>query len=367
MKATVKTISLKMIIVFSVAATLAMARNATAVDVYQSGADRLTTLQNNDGGWDWPLNDLNPASVSPPNTVGPIGMGLAAAYSHTGDASHLVALTKAGGLLMSKTNNFSPSDGYLAKQLDGIFGGSTYSNYVMTNYYDKLAAGTYMRANDPTLYTTASYVQAIRDSRSGSQANMAAWDIGTGLYAAQAIGAPTSDWTAGLEAEVNELNGNQYYDVLGLAGAVLGLASVHETAFDPTSGEHATAGSLQDLGDILATYQISSGGFAWNKNYVIPNDNDEAVQETSYAVLALNDLDPTRYASQIALAGGYLKSAQLGTGGWENYVGSSEGENNEITGEALWASNAVPEPSTLVLLGMGGLTALAYGWRRRRI
>ena len=154
--------------------------------------------------------------------------------------------------------------------------------------------------------------------------------------------------------------------MIGLAGAVMGLASVHETAFDPTSGEHASASSLQDLGDILASYQISSGGFAWNKNYVIPNDGDESVQETSYALLALYELDPARYAGQVASAGAYLKAVQLGTGGWEAYVGDVNGENNELTGEAMWASSAVPEPGTLTLLGMGGLGLMAYAWRRRQ-
>ena len=191
------------IAVLSVVAMMALERNAAA-DLYQSGADRLTAIQNNDGGWDWaPADDGNPASASPANTVGPIAMGLAKAYLHTGDASHLAALSKAGGLLMSKTNNFSPSDGYLAKELDSVFGGSTYADYVKANFYDKLTAGTYMRAGDATLYTTAAYVQRIRNSRSGSQANMAAWDIGTGLYAAQAIGAPTADWITGVKAEVN--------------------------------------------------------------------------------------------------------------------------------------------------------------------
>ena len=38
-----------------------------------------------------------------------------------GENDHM--LTAAGGLLLSKTNNFSPSDGYLAAKLDEIFGG----------------------------------------------------------------------------------------------------------------------------------------------------------------------------------------------------------------------------------------------------
>ena len=90
--------------------------------VFQTGADRLVGLQNNDGGWDWPLDDGNPDSTSPLNTVGPIAMGLAHAYAHTGDAAHRIALIGAGALLLSKTNNFSPSDGYLAAQLDATFG-----------------------------------------------------------------------------------------------------------------------------------------------------------------------------------------------------------------------------------------------------
>ena len=57
-----------------------------------------------------------------------------------------------------------------------------------TNFYDKLAAGTYERAAEPGVYyTTASYVQRIRDTRSGTQANMAAWDIGMGLLVHQCV------------------------------------------------------------------------------------------------------------------------------------------------------------------------------------
>ncbi len=80
----------------------------------QAGGDRLAALQNNDGGWDWPLDDGNPANASPLNTVGPIAMGLAEAYTFTGDPDHLDTLEDAGDLLLTKINNFSPSDGYLA-------------------------------------------------------------------------------------------------------------------------------------------------------------------------------------------------------------------------------------------------------------
>ncbi len=299
-------------------------------DSLQAGADRLTALQNDDGGWDWPLDDGDPTSPSPLNTVGPIAMGLSRAYQVTNDPTHYAALQKAGGLLLSKTNNFSPSDGYLAVALDNIFGGTTYTDHVKTNFYDPLANGTYDRNGAGTLYNTASYVALIRDARqSQGIPNLAAWDLGMGLVAAASIGADTAPWIAGVKAEIDELDANGYYDVIGLAGAIYGLALVNED-FDPTAGAHAAATSLADLANILVSYQISSGGFTWNSGFVSPGN--EVIQETAYAMLALNQFDSATYASQIQAAADYLKTAQLATGGWGNY-----GENNEITGEALWA------------------------------
>ncbi len=315
----------------------------------QNGAGRLTALQNDDGGWDWPLDNGNPATGSAANTIGPIGMGFAQAYSHTVDPDHLAALEDVGAFLLTKVNNFSPSDGYLAAKLDQVLGGTTYTAYVNTYFYDQLAAGTYDRNGLGTLYTTAAYVQLIRDARAGQGiANLAAWDIGMGLVGAASAGASTAEWVAGVEAEIDELDGDEYYDVIGLAGAVYGLAFVGED-FDPTAGEHASAGSLSDLAAILASYQIAGGGFAWNSNYVIPGDGNETIQETAYATMALNEVDRSGYWAEIRGAADYMRSVQLGTGGWENYVGDPEGENNEITAEALWGHTVVYDASASVI------------------
>ena len=42
----------------------ATADAAGAPPALQAGADRLSSLQNNDGGWDWQLDDGNPATGS---------------------------------------------------------------------------------------------------------------------------------------------------------------------------------------------------------------------------------------------------------------------------------------------------------------
>ena len=291
------------------------------------------------------------------NTIGPIAMGLARAYGETGDINHRNALQQSGVFLLSKTNNFSPSDGYLAAQLDSVFGGNTYRTHVMTNFYTPLANGTYNRNGAGTLYSTADYINLIRTARSGNIANLAAWDIGMGLVGAASAGAGTADWIAGVKAEIDELNGDGtvYYDVIGLAGAVYGLAFVGEN-FDPTAGEHAAASSLTDLAAILAGYQLSTGGFTWTALATTPN-SDEAIQETAYALLALNQFNSTTYRSQIINAAVYIRSVQLPTGGWEGYVGS--GENNEITAEALWAISY--EPNTIPVVIYGANTVPANG------
>jgi parallel beta-helix repeat protein len=308
-----------------------------------AGGNRLVAMQYTDGSWGWPLT----APPTYPNIIGPIAMGLAQAYQQTGNAAQRTALINAGAYLLTKDGNFSPSDGYLAAVLDRVLGVTTYTAYVKEHFYDMLASGTYQRIttpSDPTLYTTATYVARIRTSRSGDQANMAAWDIGMGLVGAASCGASTADWIAGVEAEINELDGTQYYDVIGLAGAVYGLAFVGED-FDPTAGQHAAASNLNDLAAILASYQLSTGGFTWNSQYVIENDGNEANQETAYAILALNQVNRTTYLSNIHHAADYLMSVQLGTGGWDDYPGDPAGENNELTGEALWGiSVAYPAP-----------------------
>ncbi|MCK5248279.1 hypothetical protein KAR02_15345, partial [Candidatus Bipolaricaulota bacterium] len=306
-------------------------------DAMQDGGARLEALQQNDGGWDWPLDDGDPNDPSPVNTIGPIAMGLARGYWNSGDASFQAALSDTGALLLTKTNNFSPSDGYLATMLDSVFGGSTYRDHVQANFYGPLAAGTYDRNGLGTLYSTASYVQLIRTDRAGL-GNLAEWDIGMGLVGAAACGAGTAAWIDGVKAELNEHDSNAYYDVIGLAGALYGLALVAED-FDPTTGDLASASNLNDLGDILAGYQIDNGGFAWNANYVIPNDSNETVQETGYAILALNQLGRGTYFDIIQGAADWLVAFQLGTGGWKNWDGG--GENNEVTGEAMWGIHAV--------------------------
>ncbi len=299
--------------------------------------NRLVALQHTDGGWGWYIADVS----SPLNIIGPIGMGLAQAYQESGVSGQKTSLTTAGAFLLAKTNNFSPSDGYLAAQLDKVLGGTTYTTYVKTNYYDQLAAGTYNKNGLGTLYTTASYVALIRASRSGSQANIAAWDLGIGLVGASMCGGATADWITGVEAEVNELISGNDYDVIGLAGAVYGLAFVNAT-FDPTAGSYAAANSVSDLAATLASYQISGGGFTYNSTAV--SAGNETNQETGYAILALNQVSRATYLTAIQGAATYLMSVQLGTGGWDDYVGDTYGENNELTGEAIWGIAAAYPP-----------------------
>jgi WD40 repeat protein len=57
----------------------------TSISAIPLGGKRLAQVQNNDGGWDWPLDDGNPLAGSDSETLGSIGLGLACAYNQTGD------------------------------------------------------------------------------------------------------------------------------------------------------------------------------------------------------------------------------------------------------------------------------------------
>lgn len=363
MKTLYKLLAIVMIFGLVFAALPSQAASAEAVEVNPAldlVGDRFVSLQNNDGGWDWPLDDGIKTNASPQNTISPIGMGLAQAYLHTGDTTQFTALQKVGNFLLTKTK-FTGTDYDLALMLDQILGVNTYAAFVKTNYYDKLAAGTYVR--DGVTYSTATYIPVLRAYRSGQSANLAAWDLGVQLVSAVKAGVTGAElqyWIDGVEAEVNELDDYldsdptkaMWYLTEGLAGAVWGLAYA-DVDFDPTSGYYTDANNLADLAIALANLQNGSGGFVWHPAFMLDNDQNESTQATAYAILALSEFDRAAYLSDIFDAADYLLGIQLATGGWDNYPAVSSyaasGENNEVSAEAAWAvATAYPYPEVWV-------------------
>jgi len=306
-----------------------------------AGGLRLSEVQNNDGGWDVEADDGDPNTASHTSVFGSAVLGLIQAYRVCEEPNMPGALQQAKTRFLSKTDNFVVKDGLAAAELDRLLGGADSLNHVRVNFYDKLAAGTYYDSITDANYDTGGYIHAIRVRRvEQGIANCAAWDIGVGLYGAYTCGAETSEWVSGVKAEIDELDGKYGYDVLGLAGAVLGLTAVGED-YDPQAGEHEAASSLSELGDILTGYQLPTGGFSWHNGLDIPYF-DEAVLETSYGLLALAKLNSEKYMTEISDASNFLRNIQLTTGGWENFIGF--GEENEMTGEAVRAIVAALPP-----------------------
>lgn len=150
--------------------------------------------------------------------------------------------------------------------------------------------------------------------------------------------------------------------MLGLAGGIYGLASLGVETFvlEDSGSDLYSITTIDELAEVLLSCQAENGGFSMYADYV--DDAYTGVQATAYAILALSALDAEAYADEISAAASWLESVQLSTGGWTG-AGS---ENNELTGEALWALSVVPVPTpSALLLGCLGLSAVGRLRRRR--
>jgi len=332
--------------------------------VLTAAGGRLTVLQNDDGGWDDPLDDGDPTAGTIPGSSGVVGLGLAVTYPFGAGANRLDALERTGVLLLGRVDDFLAREAVLAAALDRIFGTSAYSEHVRQMFYDRLAAGTYYDAYTAMAdMTTEQYIASVVDYYGAEGVNTAAWDLGVSLVDAYAAGAATGPWVAAVCEQIDRMDAAWDDDVLGLAGALFGLATVGYD-YDPQGGAYAAAQDLAGLADILLGFQMPSGGFTYHAGAM--NPGDETVSVTAYAILALAALDRTAYAQAIADARQFLLDVQLPTGGWEDYIGA--GEQSWITGEVARAlAAAVPSAADFQDDGrvdLGDWAVLSAYWGR---
>ncbi len=317
-----------------------------------------------DGGWDWvvytpPSPMFHTTGKSPQNTYGVTALGLYNAYLKTNDATYFTAMQDAANTMRDSAGIRSAGDLkflLLFNDLPGV-SGTAYKDAAKAKYDARIA-----------VYGSASSLaRYIRDARGASYHNgIIGWDIGAWAVDAQMLFARyggTYDVDADSIAEVlwqDSYNDNPgYFDVVDRAGwdptwantdywwYTLGITGL----LDAFGASNTHTSEIPDLLARLEASQFSNGAFSGSYG---ANATDEDWQSTAYAVMSLNDYDPSTYASRIAHGAYWTAATQDVSGAWlysdfshypeiagENTSAMSFGSNpSEVWVNSAWTSQA---------------------------
>lgn len=331
-----------------------------------NGGIHLVVDQCDDGGWAWFNHDLCPAT-SPTNTVGPIVDGLLVVNEKFGlnmiknaaleGTAHGLTAVFTSGNEAGEIRLWSQSALHLWR-VWALTGDNAYRNFVVDNYYEKFLAGNYRYNQDiddfiaASRRTTTPYVN-LRSWEFSSQA------LAAERYCYQGI---SNKFRDGIINALNDLtnistftfDGNTYYkpyDVLGTAGAVLGLARINYVSDFPSpinAPNHDLVdgiANLEELADYLVGLQNPDGSFYDKTGLALIGDGPNPVghtQTTAYAVLAMikaQERFPNKnYLPAIESAKVWLASVQDVDGGFTEYPGGPK--NSEVEAEAIQALGA---------------------------
>ncbi len=299
-------------------------------------------------GIPWPLPPCPaPASV-PGNTMGPAGMGLLYGYTTTNDINHLMGSLEFGNYAICYTYptgepRFATGTPYFLWYLTDIMPAATvFEEYARTEFFQALDDGTY--GTGP--HTLTSYLALIAAARDGDYINLRPYEMSDMLKGAYLIGEPgqfdeIACWT--MQTAIETLDNAKWWDMLGAAAGVFGMAFAN-LDFDPQAGAWAAEDSIQGIMEALLAWQHPDGGFVWSTTLAPPfAADDEDLQATAYALLAMKALDPWYFADEITAAESWIYSIQVANGGFiETYTGAEE--NIQVDGEAIWALEFKAEP-----------------------
>jgi hypothetical protein len=342
----------------------------TSMEAAQKAADYLAGIQLSNGGWGWYNSDTVATNIT-----GATGIGLVRYYQAAGGSTYLDSAKAAGNYLKDYATFPSPKqdktwfatyDPYYCWQLSVASGDNTWSDLAATEFFDELTAGTYGTSNRDT----ANWIAYVQTARSGSLINMRPWEFSTIAVTAKNIGntGQEASFTQAILDGLNTLGGTDDW-LGGVAGGVRGLALDGVTSFTAINSPNNVSingiSTLVGLADYLAGKQNADGSWYWGENITSPSESDKDTQVTAYAVLALEAakqaLGTSSYNDELALGRNWLITMQVDSGTYAGafleypgYTGTTY--CNELAGEALAA--LIPEPATIVLLGLGVLGLL---------
>ncbi len=269
----------------------AATRSKKILTPINDAANWLMGQQDSSGGFPWTAG----SPVLESNVQGPAGRGMLAGYNQTQDPAHLASAVSCGDYLVPNYPRTYTSDGdprfathdpLFLEELTIVSGDAKYANFLQTNFWDKLASGTYGENNDQD---AAAWAQSVVDGRAGGGiVELAPWDLSASVVGAWRAGESTA-WTAFMSGVLAGLDSTTStdtdYDLHGLAGAIWGSA-VTGIDLDPTLGKWAAANSTADLIDSLVQYIAPNGGWVYNTTAAITDPNSD-LQVTAFAIMAL--------------------------------------------------------------------------------
>ena len=311
-----------------------------------NGAIHVLAQQCDDGGWGWPHNEC---STSAHNITAPIVDGVFRAFEVSGLSVFMNAALAAGDFNLTSTYT-SNGSARLSSQtaltlwnLSYMTGDDSYRDWVANGFYEALLAGTYGSNAD---WDTADFIDAVRNPP-GPWINLRPWEFASQALAAERYCYPgiadqfTDAILDGRATLDNTDPGAVYSDVIGLAGAVQGLARVNRLTFPEIfAANHAAVNgesTLLGLANALVDIQNTNGSFNWHSNLAAPSAGDEDTQATTNAVLALIEaqerLPEENFLSAIEEGKAWLLTQQDADGGFFSNPGGTH--NIEVEAEAI--------------------------------